>query len=235
MNKKLSPISLSLLILLSCTINAQTVTTEQGFEDINTLPGWKMVNNSNPLGDSSWFQGDRRLMEAQGGFVTSYIAANYRNTAAVDDGNAKTICNFLIMPNLGNLANISFYTRTRKAANNFSIYPDRLYVVYSPTGEIETGNCTDGFGSFSETLEVINPDLTKEDYPTGYPSTWQQFNIEINGNGRIAFVYYVEDAGYYGQNSMFIGIDSVEWNFISTSNDKNIDKKYKSFSKNNNR
>jgi len=221
--KKTSP--LLLLAILCGTTGAQTVSTEQGFEDVNILPGWKVVNNSNPIGDTSWFQGNRRLMEAQNGFVSSFIAANYRNTTAEDDNVAKTICNYLIMPNLGSLDEVSFYTKTRKASNNFSIFPDRLYVVYSPTGEIDTGNCSDGFGSFTETLEVINPDLTKEVYPDGYPFQWQQYTLSINGNGRIAFVYYVEDAGYYGDNSMYVGIDTVEWTFSSAASDTKIDEK----------
>ncbi len=225
--KQLPRLGLIASFIASFSASAQTVSTEQGFEDVNILPGWSIVNQSNPLGETSWFQGNRRLMEAQSGFVTSFIAANYRNTTAVDDDTSKTICDYLIMPNLGNLEAISFYTRTRKAANNFSIFPDRLYVVYSPTGDITTGNCTDDFGAFTETLEVINPDLTKDNYPDGYPFSWQKYDIDINGNGRIAFVYYVEDAGYYGTNSMYVGIDTVSWTFPSASSGtkKHADKK----------
>lgn len=188
--------------------------SDQGFEDVNNLPGWIMSNQSSPIGETSWFQGagNATIMTAQSGEPNSFIAANYRNTGGTSEDNA-TICNYLIMPDIGNLESVSFYTKSRIASNNFNIYPDRLYVVYSPTGDIDTGNCTDGFGDFTETLMVINPDLTLESTaPEGYPlQTWEQFSADVNGDGRVAFVYFVEDAGFYGENSNYIGIDTVEW------------------------
>jgi hypothetical protein len=197
--------------------HAQIVATNQDFADVDNIPGWVMSNQSSPLGDSNWFQGNPSLVQAQDGETNSFIAANYRNTADAEDGES-TICNYLIMPSLGNLASVSFYTRSRIAANNFNIYPDRLYMVYSPTGNINTGNCTDGFGDFTETLLVINPDLSQErTSPEGYPlDAYEQFSSEINGNGRVAFVYYVEDAGFLGVNSNYIAIDSVEWTLSTT-------------------
>ena len=182
----------SLLAALSFmnTAYAQNVATNQNFDDVENLPGWIISNQSSPLGETNWFQGNGSLLQAQEGEVNSFIAANYRNTEGSPDS-VSTICNYLIMPELGNLESISFYTRSRIAANNFNIYPDRLYLVYSPTGEINTGNCTDNFGDFTETLLVINPDLSSAtSSPEGYPLTqWDQFSSEINGNGRVAFVY----------------------------------------------
>lgn len=193
---------------------AQLPPSDQGFEDVDNLPGWIVSNQSNPIGETNWFQGSgiANIMTAQTGEPNSFIAANYRNTGGTAEETA-TICNYLIMPDLGNLESVSFYTKSRIASNNFNIYPDRLYVVYSPTGEIDTGNCTDDFGDFTETLMVINPDLTQETTsPEGYPlQLWEQFSAEVNGDGRVAFVYYVEDAGFYGENSNYIGIDTVEW------------------------
>ncbi|MFK8011838.1 MAG: choice-of-anchor J domain-containing protein [Marinicellaceae bacterium] len=196
---------------------AQTTSTEQGFENIVNLPGWTTSNQSNPVGETNWFQGNSGIFTAQQGLIDSYIAANFNN-AAGEEGSSGTICNYLIMPDLGNIASLSFFTRSTRSSNNFNVYPDRLYLVYSPTGEINTGNCTDGFGDFTETLLVINEELTTMDYdsndenPVGYPlSNWQLFVNEIMGDGRIAFVYYVEDAGFYGPNSNHIGIDTVRW------------------------
>ncbi len=202
------------LLCASSLATAQVAPTDQGFTDVENLPGWVISNQSSPLGDSAWFQGSdqQTIFIAQDGEPNSYIAANHRNTRSLA-GTPGTICNYLIMPELGNLESVSFYTRSRIANNNFTVFPDRLYMVYSPTGEINTGNCTDGFGDFTETLLVINPDLSKStDASVGYPlQTWQQFSANIGGDGRVAFVYYVEDAGFYGNNSNYIGIDSVQW------------------------
>ncbi len=43
--------------LASCT----TPTLSEGFDNINTLvpAGWALINNSQPLGTTDWFQGDR--------------------------------------------------------------------------------------------------------------------------------------------------------------------------------
>ncbi len=213
---KKSVIQKSLITLLFATFitTAQVAPTDQGFTDTEDLPGWTISNQSSPMGDSSWFQGTSSLtiFTAQDGEPDSYIAANHRNTRS-QSGTPGTICNYLIMPDLGNLESVSFYSRSRIANNNFTVFPDRLYMVYSPTGEINTGNCTDGFGDFTETLIVINPELSKSSDDTiGYPLVnWKQFSADINGNGRVAFVYYVEDAGFYGNNSNYIGIDSVSW------------------------
>ncbi|MBL4773626.1 MAG: choice-of-anchor J domain-containing protein [Alcanivoracaceae bacterium] len=195
---------------------AQIGATDQGFDNLENLsPGWVLSNQSSPLGTTGWLQGNADLFVAEGGSGNSYIAANFNNTGGETD-NPGIICNYLIMPELGNLASVSFQTRSRIANNLFNIFPDRLYMVYSPTGEINTGNCTDGFGDFTETLLVINPDLTKEtSFPEGYPmDNWIQFSSEINGNGRVAFVYYVEQAGFFGINSNYIGIDSIEWELV---------------------
>jgi hypothetical protein len=193
---------------------AQLLETNEGFDDVENLNGWVISNQSVPLGDSDWFQGSSSssIMVAQNGDLpNSFIAANHRATGG-ETGSPGIICDYLIMPEIGNVESISFYTRSRVADNNFNIYPDRLYLVYSPTGEITPGNCTDGFGDFTETLVVVNPDLLEVSIPDGYPlNNWGQYSSEVNGSGRLAFVYYVTDAGLYGSNSNYIGLDTVEW------------------------
>lgn len=214
MKKSLLHVLSTAALLSSSLTHSQVAPTVQGFSNIDELPGWIISNQSSPMGDSTWFQGSDQssIFIAQDGEPNSYIAANHRNTRS-QAGTAATICNYLIMPDLGELESVSFYTRSRVANNNFSVFPDRLYLVYSPTGEINTGNCTDNFGDFTETLLVINPDQSNStDADIGYPlQDWQQFSSNIAGSGRVAFVYFVEEAGFYGKNSNYIGIDSVEW------------------------
>jgi hypothetical protein len=59
---------------------------------------------------------------------------------------------------------------------------------------------------------VINPDLE----PNGYFNEWTRFTGRINGltqptSGRLAFRYFVTEAGYYETNSSAIGIDNIRY------------------------
>jgi uncharacterized repeat protein (TIGR01451 family) len=166
----------------------------EGFEDINNLPGWMMDNQSSPVGSSGWFQGNEVVFNAQSGANISYIAANFNNTAGTD------ICNWLIMPDLGFLQTLSFWSRTTTAAT----FADRLLVLHSPTGGTKTGDCTNDFGDFTETLIEINPTLAA----STYPEDWTQFTSSIDATGRVAFVYFVQDNS---TNGNYIGIDNVQW------------------------
>lgn len=69
----------------------------EGFDDITTLPGsgWVMRNQSEPIGLTNWFQGNDSVFPAQSGGPTSYIGANFNNTAGVG-----TISTWLITPPL---------------------------------------------------------------------------------------------------------------------------------------
>src|SRR6266481_6808801 len=63
-------------------------------------------------------------------------------------------------------------------------------------------------GDFTTLLLDINPTYTIG----GYPEAWTKFTINLNGvppgsTGRLAFRYFVEDAGPKGVNSNYIGID----------------------------
>ncbi len=169
----------------------------EGFDDILNLPGWIMDNQSNPVGTTGWFQGNDAVFPAHAGAPTAYIAANFNNTSGSD------ICNWLVMPDLGFLQTVSFFTRGPTG----STFPDRLLMVHSPTGGTTTGNCTGGFGDFTNTLVEVNPGLAVG----GYPQDWTQFVGNVNGTGRVAFVYFVTNGGPTGANSDFIGIDTVEW------------------------
>src|SRR5204863_1258149 len=72
-------------LMLSCSpIN-------EGFDDITNLPGWFMINHSEPLGVTNWFQGNNAVFPAFDGAPTAYIAANFNNTADVG-----TISNWLL-------------------------------------------------------------------------------------------------------------------------------------------
>ncbi|HQU81606.1 MAG TPA: choice-of-anchor J domain-containing protein [Pyrinomonadaceae bacterium] len=209
--------SLSSMILKGCVIslaiiglwfanvsiaNAQAI--NEDFASVAGLPaaGWASSNQSTPLGASVWSQcSGTAIPPAQAGASTSCILVNFNSTTGVG-----TISNWLIAPNrtFNNGDTISFYTKTPSTA-----FPDRLQVRLSTNGaSTNVGTGATQVGDFTNLLLDINPT-----YGTDYPVTWTQFTVTISGlagptSGRIAFRYFVEDAGPDGANSNIIGIDT---------------------------
>jgi hypothetical protein len=175
---------------------------DEGFDDIRNLPGWVLMNHSQPLGASDWFQGNENEFHAFDGLPDAYIAANFNN-----GGDLATISNWLLTPEvlLQDGATLTFYTRTVQS----SAFPDRLQVRMSTNGaSTNIGTTAFDVGDFTNLLLDINPTYTIG----GYPEAWTQFTIIISGappgtSGRLAFRYFVENAGPEGVNSNYIGID----------------------------
>lgn len=174
----------------------------ENFDDITNLPGWVIVNNSNPVGTTDWFQGNPTVFNAHMGANDSYIGANFNATSGSE------ISNWLLTPvvDLSALDSFSFFTRT--ATPGATVFPDRVEIRVSTNGaSTDVGTGFMGVGDFTNVIDVINPDLTS----TGYPSDWTEFsysNLGLSGMGRIAFRYYVDNAGPVGANSNYIGIDT---------------------------
>jgi hypothetical protein len=192
--------------VIATTANAQSFT--EGFEDITQLVnnGWYSENLSSPAGTTEWFQGNDGVFAAQAGAPTSYIGANFNNTAGTG-----TISNWLVTPiitfNNGDV--ISFYTSTGAG----STWPDRLELRLSVNGgSVNVGVLATDVGDYTTLLTSVNPNLTTG----GYPETWTQYTVTITGltgptQGRAAFRYYVTNGGPSGSNSNYIGIDSFEY------------------------
>lgn len=196
-------------IALTAISSAQAIS--EGFDDIGGATsngqlaganleanGWFLVNESNPRGLTDWFQGNDAVFPSQAGAPTSYIGANFNNTTG-----ASTISNWLMLPTrtLADGDTLSFYTRT-VTGNTF---PDNLKVWMSLNGS--STNTAD----FTTLLLDIDPNLTGS-----YPQDWTQFTITLTGvgagtSGRLAFEYAVPDGGPLGNNSNYIGIDTVEY------------------------
>jgi hypothetical protein len=203
--RKLFSLALATALSLMVTNSVQAFTLVQGFDNVTTLgaQGWVQQNNSNPLGTTDWFQGEPSIFASQSGTDNSYIAANFNSTADIG-----TISNWLLTPTL-NFSNgdvLSFFTRTTDG-----LLPDRLEVRLSLNGaSTDVGTSETSVGDFTTLLLTINQDLTTTDYPTD----WTQFTVTISGlpiptDGRLAFRYFVTDGGASGNNSNYIGIDSV--------------------------
>jgi hypothetical protein len=174
--------------------HATITLVQEGFDDITNLPGWFTVNNSVPVGTTGWFQGNAAVFPAFSGASDSYIGANFNNTSGVG-----TISNWLMTPeiDLSNGGDLSFWTRATGQAS----FPDRLEVRLSLNGG------STATADFSTLLLSINPDIE----PGVYPEAWTNYMavLPTGTTGRVAFLYTVTNAGPFGDNSNFIGIDSV--------------------------
>ncbi len=172
--------------------------------------GWFCVNNSTPLGSTGWFNGVSGIFTPHAG--PGYIAANFNN--AGNGPGLDTIDNWLMTPvlNFGVGATLSFWTRTV----DLPAFPDRLEI------RLSTNGASTSVGDFSTVLGVVNPNLVTTPVTcvalpntNGYPNAWCNFvitsGIPTSGSGRIAFRYYVTDAGPLGNNSDYIGIDTFSF------------------------
>ncbi len=195
-------------ILSKGSPSVRSVAFSEGFDDISLLPGngWSFINNSSPLGLNGWFQGNDAVFTSQSGGSTSYIGANFNNTAAIG-----TISNWLITPEIvmsdGNV--IKFWTRAPAGTN----FPDRLEVRMSTNGSsTNVGTLATDVGDFSTLLLSVNPTLAIG----GYPGIWTEYTVTLSGvgiqnSGKLAFRYFVTNGGPGGDNSDYIGIDSFSY------------------------
>lgn len=195
----LAPATLALGLMAAASASAATLA--EGF-DVVVPAGWTATNNSTTVGTTGWFQGNTAVFSAQAGATNSYAGANFNNTTG-----ASTISNWLISPTLSfnNGDVISFFTRT---VDN-PAFPDRLELRFSNVGGTDVGTTDTSVGTFALLL-TVNPTLTT----TGYPNTWTEFTSTITGlsgptNGAIAFRYFVTDGGPSGNNSDYVGIDTL--------------------------
>ena len=182
-------------------------TIEEGFEDVEGLPaqGWSIINTSEPVGGTSWFQGNVDVFEAHEGPEDSFAGANFNGTDF--NGNIST---WLVTPevDLADGSELTFWTRSTDAD-----WADRLEVRLSTAGDSDdVGTGFDDAGDFDEVLLTINEDLVG----TGYPQEWTEFTVTVEGveagdTGRFAFRHHVPDGGAFGTHSDFVGVDTVSY------------------------
>lgn len=212
-----------LAILFSGAGNAKAQSFSEGFDVVSNtstpLPNWVAVNNSTSIGTVPfWFQGNPLTFPSHTGATNSYIGANFNNTTGADD-----ISNWLITPNrtFNNGDTVTFYTRCPLPSN----FPDRLQVRLSTNGtSTNVGSGPTGIGDFTNLLLDINPTLVIG----GYPNAWTLQTITLSGlagptSGRLAFRYFVTDAGPAGANSNYIGIDTFAYTSVAPAAKATVD------------
>ncbi|MFM9435436.1 hypothetical protein ACFDR9_002505 [Janthinobacterium sp. CG_23.3] len=176
------------LVALVCAICAHAasaaVVLAQGFDDVDALDGWLLVNRSEPPG-MSWFQGNPGVFAAQSGPADSYIGANFESA----QGDSGGVDNWLITPllALAGPTQLLFYTRGAATPG----FHDMLEVRF---GQGDTADPA----TFAQILVSVGAG--------GYPDSWQRFVVGVNvvGGGRFAFRYTGPAAA-----ADYIGIDSV--------------------------
>jgi subtilisin-like proprotein convertase family protein len=197
--------------ITSAVISAPNNLISEGFDGTIPPAGWAVQNNSNPLGATGWTQGGP-LGVFGPNTGAGFISANFNNT-----GTNGTISNWLMTPaiTLKNGDIFSFWTRVPTGG---AAFPDRLQVRMSTNGSsTNVGASETSTGDFSTLLLDINPT-----YGAAYPENWTKFTVTVSGvpaagvSGRMAFRYFVEDAGLFGANSNFIGIDDVVYSSSGT-------------------
>jgi hypothetical protein len=182
---------------------AQLSTLSESFDAVPPA-GWVIRNQSQPVGTTSWQQGEVTIFPAQSS--AGYTFANYSNTADLG-----TISSWLLTPelNLVNGSTFRFWTRTAQG----SVFPDRLQVRLSTAGaSTNVGTSATDVGDFTVLALEINPTLVVG----GYPENWTQYTVTVTGvpsltTGRFALRYFVTDGGTSGNNSNYIGVDEVTY------------------------
>jgi hypothetical protein len=206
------------MTLITFTLKAQPQINE-GFTPSWSAPssGWVIVNNSSPIGSTTWAQGNSIIFSALSGPATAYLGINYLTAS---QSTPAIISNFLITPtvSLSNGQIIQFATRT--GVN--TLYADRLQLLMSTQGTSTfVGTTSASVGDFTNLLLDVNPLLSlastsvvSSGTVNGYPNAWAVYTTTLTGitgtiTGRFAFRYFVTNAGLNGTNGNYIGIDDV--------------------------
>lgn len=204
-------------------MNSQVLINEGFTNPFNpTTAGWVISNLSSPLGTTTWTQGTTNY-NSYDGAPTDYYFANFNSAGATAPAG---ISNWLITPavTIYNGAVIEFATKTiDQGAGQPNFAPDRLQLRMSQTGVTAIPAGTTSVGSFTDLLLDINPNLNTSTVSAvnngsvnGYPNAWTVYSVQISGvtgtvTGRFAFRYFVDDAGFGGNNSNNVGLDAVKY------------------------
>lgn len=195
----------------------------------NYIYGWKFINNSSPkpYQENTWrfkdFVGPVGPARGYGYFDISsqkyaYAFVGYSKY----DYDGANISNWFITPMIYGMKSgdeLRFYTTAQpdiSTIENLMAFtsmdvnkladcnrPNKLEVrlSMSTSDSVDVGKTADSYGTFTVQLKSINNGLTL----TGYPQTWTEYIVKIEGpdipkneliNGRIGFWYHFPNGGY---------------------------------------
>jgi len=171
------------LAVAAAGAQAQVLLSE-GFENVSTLSGWVMLNNSSPAGAiGPWFQGDDSQFTAQSGADTSFIASNYNVGAA-----GGTLSAWLITPTFATdkAVDIVFYARGAADPGYF----DQIAYGWSAGGSTP--------GSFTMTAPA-----------TVTTNGWTQYTVHLAAQGAGTTGRFAINYAGMDDNANYVGIDNL--------------------------
>ncbi len=153
--------------------------------------GYDLYRRGGPAGSAAmWFQGNDIVFDAFNGPTTGYVASNYNSTTG-----ANPIDNWLVLPPLNVVAGDSIFFRERSVEDN--PFPDSMRVMYNPTGSSLPEDA-----NWVELGRFLNTD----------DDSWGLRGYAAPSSGitaRFAIRYAMVDAGPFGNNSNYAGIDAL--------------------------
>lgn len=215
-------------ILAACNekVTPKPVQTDFSFtEEFDTVAnlykkGWVALNNSSPIGETTWSQGvyenGKFGIAGWPAFSYNYAATDYLYVESSCGYGSSYISNWMITPviMMKDSDIVSFYTRT---SDDPSAKADRLQVRANYTStSAEIARTPTAVGDFSRLIIDINSTYCKTCSST-YPTKWVKLEFKVkNGSsvpvpGRFAFRYFVEGGGPDGIRSEAIGIDAFKF------------------------
>jgi prepilin-type N-terminal cleavage/methylation domain-containing protein/prepilin-type processing-associated H-X9-DG protein len=178
------------------------------------FPGqWTVRNAGAPVGPGAagWYRGATVTdLAAPGPTPDAFASSNYETAGG---GPGAVASAWLITPPL-TLRNGDVLTFDTAAAAD-QAYPDRLQVRLNPhNGGVDVGGGGTSVGDFDRLLLDVNPAYATAPAAGGYPTAWTTYAVTLAGlpgpiAGRLAWRYYVEDAGPDGSRGNELGVDNV--------------------------
>lgn len=172
-------------------------------------PSWTAINRSSPPGEFGWTQGPMFTDIKSRSGDRAFAAVSWET--AGPGGNATASAWLISSPiDCADGQTLSFATRAFETG-----FPDRLQVRLNVTNSgTDVGPDATTVGDFTRLLLDINPGYASQPDPEAFPLVWTTYSVPITGlssptTGRIAFRYFVEDAGPDGSRGGEIGLDDV--------------------------
>ncbi|MDB5822039.1 MAG: hypothetical protein JWR21_743 [Herminiimonas sp.] len=161
-----------------------SVLLQEGFDNIDAMPGWVMTNASTPGGlVPSWFQGDGDVFGSHSGVSNSWLGANYNNAPA-----GGVINNWLITPEFSTETAVAVSLWLRGIAD--PNYIDQVAFGFS--------DGSSAIGDFS-----VNPIVTVS------TDDWTLYTLNLAAQGTGSMGRFAIQYTNFADLANYIGVDDI--------------------------